>query len=776
MYKKAFISCITFILLFISDLYPQYSELHSAGATPWVSNENFYKNPLVPNPNSVGYAYYMTPTGGCQLFRFNIGSPNVTTLIGSEQQIVLGNGDFANPTGIWKYYVQSNISSPFTIYEVDTATGIMTSVGNPNNLRTGHKIRDMEWDHTTNKMFFVSTNYDNTETQFYSMDWATKTLMWIGPLVTSPGGIMAGGFNANGTYFGCDMGTDALWKVNKYTGAWTEVGPLGISVCLYQDAAFDRSDFSKMLLTSCTDTIGLFQVDTATGSASSIGNFPASHVSPVSFCVVPKPGPQISHTPLQNTVNVAGPYAVNAVIITAGSNISSTKLYWSRNNTAITDSVSMTNTSGNNWTGNIPGNGLPSTYRYYIWTKDLLNRYVTAPYNAPVSLYSFMTNSNDTVKPVINHTPLGNIPKYQWPDSIIASVTDNIGIDSVWVSWRINSNAAKHLKLINTIGSIYKGLFNSLNSEINVGDTIHYRLIAQDNFNNHNRDSTALISFIIIPSEYSCIGTGTLNIGAGGPFFNFFQGYKNQILWTASEIASNGGSRGNILRVGFYVLSVDDHPMNNFNINIQNTQQTVLLNGLITTGWSNTYSGTYTVKGTGWQFIDLQTPFYWDGVSNLLFEFCFGNTSYNTGTRVRGTAATSMNYYTYFEDTLGLACNSVRTPWGETSRPNICLSISPPIGIGNNTNNSPAAYRLSQNFPNPFNPVTKINYEILKKGFVSLKIYDILGRMVKELVSDIKSPGSYSVDYDASGLSSGIYLYKLECDGYAETRRMILIK
>ena len=85
----------------------------------------------------------------------------------------------------------------------------------------------------------------------------------------------------------------------------------------------------------------------------------------------------------------------------------------------------------------------------------------------------------------------------------MASVTDNIGIDSVWVRWRINSNATKHLKLINTSGIIYKAIFNSLISDVNVGDTIYYRIIAQDNFTNHNKDSTGLISFNIIPSLYS---------------------------------------------------------------------------------------------------------------------------------------------------------------------------------------------------------------------------------------------------------------------------------
>jgi len=774
--KKTFIFCFLLFLFILPNLYSQYNGLNSAGAGPWVSNsENMNANLFLPNPNTVGYAYHMTQTGGCQLFRFNVGSPNITTLIGNEKMI-FGNGDFANPTGVWKFYVQSNIFSPYTIYEVDTATGNLDSIGVPLNLRSGHRVRDMEWDHTTNTMFMVSTNYNNTETQFYSLDWATKSLTWIGPLVTSPAAIMAGGFNANGTYFGCDAGTDALWKVNKYTGAWTMVGPLGISACLYQDAGFDRSDFSKMLLCSCSDTLGLYQVDTVTGSATLIGPFPSGYLGVVAMGFMPKPGPQISHSPLQNTTNVTGPYAINAAVTPSGSGISMTKLYWSRDNITVTDSVMMTNTSGNNWTGNIPGNGLPATYRYYIWAKDSLNRSVAAPYNAPVSLYSFKSNANDTIKPVINHTPLGNIFKYQWPDSVLASVTDNIGIDSVWVRWRINSNATKHLKLINTSGIIYKALFNSLISDVNVGDTIYYRIIAQDNFTNHNKDSTGLISFNIIPSLYSCIGNGTDVVGSASPFNTFWNGFKTQMLWTASEISANGGNTGNIMQIGFNIVTVDTQVMHNFNIRMQNTNLSSLTNGFITSDWTGVYSGTYKVNGMGWQFINLQTPFYWDGVSNLLVEICFSNTNYSHGSYVQGTAVSAMDYYMGYDDILGLACTTYKTPWGSSYRPNTCFQIISVIGIANNSNNIPTVYKLSQNYPNPFNPVTKINYQIPVKGYVSLKIYDILGREVKELVNEIKSQGFYTIDYDASGLSSGIYLYRLECNGYTETRKMLMIK
>jgi hypothetical protein len=137
-------------------------------------------------------------------------------------------------------------------------------------------------------------------------------------------------------------------------------------------------------------------------------------------------------------------------------------MFWSRNNPVITDSVLMTNTSGNNWTANIPGNGLAATYRYYIKTADLLGRYATAPSGAPGTLYLFLATP-DTVTPVITHTPLGDIPKLSWPATVAATVTDNIGLDSVWVRWYKNTTATgwKQFKLVNVGGSNFSAAFNS---------------------------------------------------------------------------------------------------------------------------------------------------------------------------------------------------------------------------------------------------------------------------------------------------------------------------
>ena len=771
---KTFVFCLMLMLLYISNLFSQYNNAISAGVAPWLpDNGNYNTKSILTNPNSTGYSYYSVGTSGSQLFRYKVGTPGSTTLIGNSQPYLLGSGDFANPTGVWKYYVEDQSTSPYYIYEVDTATGNLTNIGAPLNLKSGHVPMDLEWDQTTNAFYLISVNSAFTETQFYKLNWTTKNLTWIGSPVTNPAAIVAGGFNANGTYFGIDLASDALWKVNKYSGVWTMVGALGYPVNYAQDAGFDRSDYSKMLWCACGSTVGLYEVDTANAGINLIGTFPSSYTQVMATGFVSGQGPQITITQLLNTQNLSGPYIVNAVVTPGGAGIAYTKLYWSRNNPVITDSINMTNTGGNNWTGSIPGNGGPAIYRYYGYTKDSLNRFAVAPFGAPSYLYSFLAVVNDTIKPVITHTPIGNTLKNLWPDTVTATVTDNFGLDSVWVTWRRNSTETKEFKLLNITENNYSAKFNSSYPEVYSGDTIYYRIIAQDNSSNHNRDSTTLYNFLILSGPYDCIGASTIQIAAG-PFNTNYYGNRSQILWTADEILIAGGIQGIITKIGFNIGSVSNLSMNNFNIKMQTTTDTSIT-GFVNDNWTIVYSGIYTIPGTGWQYIVLQAPFEWDGVNNLLVEICFDNSTNYVASTVGGSYIANHRFCFEMHD-LSSACTSFQNPGIVNFRPNVCFKIELPTEINNNSGNYPSNFKLSQNYPNPFNPVTRINYQIPKQGFVSLKIYDVLGREVKNLVNEIKSVGSYSVDFNASGLTSGIYLYRLECNGYSETKRMVLLK
>ena len=81
-----------------------------------------------------------------------------------------------------------------------------------------------------------------------------------------------------------------------------------------------------------------------------------------------------------------------------------------------------------------------------------------------------------------------------------------------------------------------------------------------------------------------------------------------------------------------------------------------------------------------------------------------------------------------------------------------------------------------QNYPNPFNPTTTIRYQLPKESKVVIKIYNILGAEVMELLNEQKEPGIYEVEFNADSLSSGTYIYRIIADNFVETKKMVLMK
>lgn len=104
------------------------------------------------------------------------------------------------------------------------------------------------------------------------------------------------------------------------------------------------------------------------------------------------------------------------------------------------------------------------------------------------------------------------------------------------------------------------------------------------------------------------------------------------------------------------------------------------------------------------------------------------------------------------------------------------IKYSQPTQIIQTSSEIPDYYFLCQNYPNPFNPTTTINYQLPVNSFVELTIYDVLGNVVGTLVNEKQKAGSYSVDFNATSLPSGIYFYKLVTDNFSETKKMVLIK
>jgi hypothetical protein len=492
-------------------------------------------------------------------------------------------------------------------------------------------------------------------------------------------------------------------------------------------------------------------------------------------------GPTVIHTPLTSTETTTGTRAVNCIIIPAGSNINSslTKIYYSKNSTTFTDSVAMTNTSGNNWTANITLSGA-GLYRYYIKAVDMLNRAGSSPINAPATYHSF-TAGADTVRPVIVHKQLDITPKVYWPVNVTATVTDNMGVDSVWVEWYINNpTPIRKFRLTSSGGNNYSANFNSVNSDVNIGDIIHYVIKAVDVSSNHNIGS-------LPATGYYAFSIVLLRLREGFWVTQFPPQY-----WTITGGGASYWSRNNVSSYG----------LGNGSAKFAFWDAT---NGTTATLTSLTFDASLPIDSLRF---DIAHAFYTGSVDAMNVEASTnGGTSYSLVAAMTGgvnfsdplcmSTVTSTSSFTPYPNQwkarrfqIPLGTNKVRfttiSAYGNNMYlDSICL-VNPTSGVRNIGIEIPSSYKLEQNYPNPFNPVTKIRFDVSghppyppSKGeaFVSLKVYDILGKEIQVLVNEQLQPGNYESKFDGNNLPSGIYFYQLSINNVSfAVRKMVLLK
>ena len=175
----------------------------------------------------------------------------------------------------------------------------------------------------------------------------------------------------------------------------------------------------------------------------------------------------------------------------------------------------------------------------------------------------------------------------------------------------------------------------------------------------------------------------------------------------------------------------------------------------------------------------IQVPANWEGVGICDINLCYG---VGTDTAIALYPPGNSEIYIYFSKLPGLTGSSV-TKWKvervsnpSLQSPEVAFSVtSGPIGI-TQLSTTVSSFSLSQNYPNPFNPNTKINFSIPRSEFVSLRVYDMLGREVKVIANSLMSPGEYEADFDAKGLSSGMYYYSLRAGDFVDVKKMVLVK
>ena len=299
-------------------------------------------------------------------------------------------------------------------------------------------------------------------------------------------------------------------------------------------------------------------------------------------------------------------------------------------------------------------------------------------------------------------------------------------------------------------------------------------------------DSSFTSSTFILPATNECIYlSNTTKRNASSPFVGV--SYKidkwGEILWK---------SQFGILKSGIPVLDLDDTATYWAGTYESSSDQKFLItrtNSKGNTLWQNSYDSLFSIgsichnskldivfagsklrNGLQWDFaiakIDIDGNFIYGKVIDTpqgSEDYCYSIKYTNDdGYILVGTTDFASSG---FKDENILA---VKTDSGFYS--------SSIVNVINNQIRLPKKFKLHQNYPNPFNPVTQLEFGIPKLGFVSLKVYDILGKEVMTLVNETKPAGIYKIEFNGSNLSSGVYFYRLESAEFVDIKRMILVK
>ncbi len=185
----------------------------------------------------------------------------------------------------------------------------------------------------------------------------------------------------------------------------------------------------------------------------------------------------IDHTPLKDTEDNVNPYQTLSTITSGYALVSDDlRLHWNLDGGSTFTDVILTPAGGDDYTANIPAQPYGTTVYYYISAADTGGRTRTNPADAPIELHSFYVGVDSTL-PVIDHEPLGDQVPARWPATVSATVTDNVGVDTVTLEFRINGGPPETVPMVFERDGVYSADFFG---SVSVGDMIEYRIIAVD--------------------------------------------------------------------------------------------------------------------------------------------------------------------------------------------------------------------------------------------------------------------------------------------------------
>jgi subtilisin family serine protease len=453
---------------------------------------------------------------------------------------------------------------------------------------------------------------------------------------------------------------------------------------------------------------------------------------------------------LYNTENTSSSFPVRARV-NESTHVVSIDLFWDTDGEFPFHKITMANEGGGVFRADIPAQNTDTQVEYFVLAR-------TASGYLPYTLNVF-TVGTDVIPPtiVISDT-LRNSINLKGPYALTAQLMDNLGVDtsSLLLHYVVNNGSASTIRFDKMpIGDYYVAALVP-SSPFTSGDTVSYYVTAVDRAAAKNQ------------SRYPT--TGSLHFMVGREVIDNFEQQAADVWdfggWGYSTKYRHGGSK-----------SITDSPFGNY---APNSDKSLTL--------KKSYDLTQHTK------VELQfyAKVFVDPTDTVYVEATRAGiewTTIKTLTGIDNTLGGLAKYIARFDMFTGVGSDSVRVRFrlksdGTNQADGICAddieivtgSIVTSVKDQEYTHTIPSAYLLEQNYPNPFNPATTITYQLPKSGSVTLKIYDMLGKEVMTLVNEQKELGRYTVQFDASSLASGMYIYQLRANDYTSTKKMLLLK
>jgi len=513
----------------------------------------------------------------------------------------------------------------------------------------------------------------------------------------------------------------------------------------------------------------------------------------------------IDHIPLKDSPSEADPYRVEADFVDyseQGLKTDSLFVYWETDSSpGFTQMLMTEDTRSGAYYADIPAQSLGTEVHYYISAADYSGRHETHPWVAPGDYHRF-TIVTDNEPPTIYHTPLTDVTAKQWPPTAVANVNDNTVLASAELESWINGSPQTAVAMSETSPGVYEGDFPGAAV---AGDNVTYRIKASDAASPPNvtyDPSSGTHSFNVVdaievviwepdptPISGAALMTGLTSLGVSYEYFT-----------------------GSMPNLGEYSAAFICLGVYSTNRSLTTTEANALV-GYMDAGvsvymeggdcWSydparTIYSDHFGVSGAGDGSGDLSTvngeagtmcegmSFAYSGGNSYIDHMnatgagvrVFTNPSDGAGCGVANDPGTYQSVACSFEFG-GLVDGA--SPSTKEDLLNEILTHFGMIGTGVPQDGNGFRFELSQNRPNPFNPVTTLAYELPEEAEVELSVYSAAGRRVATLVDERVAAGRHTAIWDGRDergreVARGVYFFKLTHENESVSRKGVLLK